>query len=163
MKECKDCGVEKDYSEYHYSDKPNGTLKSYCKECSYVRVKKHIDEDPLAYRAYTQRYIRENPDKYPGNHTSKSRPKVAGVYIISCSLTDDSYVGCSSNLRNRYYKHKRNVGFGVQKDLSKLIKEYSWECFSFDILEVCEPEQIFEKETEYIKELKPNLNRNKTK
>jgi hypothetical protein len=111
MKECKDCGVEKDYSEYHYSDKPNGILKSYCKECSYKRVKEYYDKDPIAYRAYMQRYIRENPEKFAGNHKSKKYPPQSGVYIIECVLTDDKYVGCSSNLRNRYYKHRRNVGY----------------------------------------------------
>ena len=163
MKECKDCGVEKDYSEYHYSDKPNGILKSYCKECSYKRVKEYYDKDPIAYRAYMQRYIRENPEKYSGNHKSKKYPPQSGVYIIECVLTDDKYVGCSSNLRNRYYKHRRNVGVSKQKPLSKLINEYTWECFSFEVLELCDKDKIFERETHYIQEYKPNLNVNKTK
>ena len=160
-KKCKDCNKELPLDKFHYSNKPQGILKSYCSDCSYQRVKTHIDEDPVAHRAYMERYMRENPEKYPGNYITKSRPKVAGVYIISCSLTDDSYVGCSSNLRNRYYKHKRNNGRAVQKDLSKLIKEYGWEVFTFDVLETCDREMIFERESFWIKELQPNLNRNK--
>lgn len=160
---CKDCGEEKTLDQYHYSNKKTGILKSYCGECSYKRVQAHINEDPLAHRAYMKRYIRENPEKYPGNHITKSTPTRSGVYIISCNLTDDSYVGCSSNLRNRQYKHKRNNGRAVQKDLKKLIAEYGWECFSFDVLELCEPDTIFERETYWIQKLQPNLNRNKTK
>jgi group I intron endonuclease len=108
-----------------------------------------------------QRYIRENPEKYPGNYKTKKYPPVAGVYIIECSLTQDKYIGCTNNLRNRRYKHARNVGRSVQRDLSKLIKEYGWECFTFDVLETCDKDKIFERETYWIQELKPNLNRNK--
>ena len=157
-KECKDCGVDKDLNEYHYSDKKKGILKSYCKDCSYNRAKKHIEKDPLAHYYYMKRYYKENPDKYPGNYITKKVPPVAGVYIIECLLTDDKYIGCSSNLRNRRYKHSRNVGVGKQKPLSKLIKEYGWEAFSFDVLEECDREMIFERETHWIQELKPNLN-----
>ena len=88
---------------------------------------------------------------------------VAGVYVIECLLTDDVYVGCSSNLRNRKYKHARNVGRAVQKELSKLIKQYGWEAFTFDVLETCDKKDIFERETHWIQEVKPNLNKNKNK
>ena len=73
----------------------------------------------------------------------------------------DSYIGCSSNLRNRRYRHSRNVGNGRNKALSKLIKEYGWEAFSFDVLEECSKEQIFIRETHWINELQPNLNKYK--
>ena len=158
---CKDCGVEKPLDQYHYSDKPNGILKSYCSECSYKRAQEHIAKDPIAHFHYMKRYYRENPERYPGNHKTKKTPPVAGVYIIEHSLTDNKYVGCSSNLRSRKYKHSRNVGVGKQKPLSKLIKEFGWESFSFDVLELCDKSVIFERETYWIQELKPNLNVNK--
>ena len=163
MKLCCDCGETKEYSEYHYLDKSSDILKSYCKECSYKRVQKHIDEDPIAYRAYMQRYIRENLEKFAGNHKSKTHPPQAGVYMIECVLTNDMYIGCSSNLRNRYYKHRRNVGLGKQKPLSKLINEMGWEVFDFKVLELCDKDTIFERETHFIQLYKPNLNVNKTK
>jgi len=73
-------------------------------------------------------------------------------------LTDDSYIGCSKNIRNRKYRHSRNVG-SKNKQLSKLIKEYGWEAFEFRVLEECDGEIIFERETHWIQELQPNLNR----
>lgn len=163
MKECKDCGVERPLEDYHYSDKKNGILKSYCKDCSYKRAQEHIAKDPIAHYYYMKRYYRENPDRYPGNHKTKKIPPVAGVYIIECLLTDDKYVGCSANLRNRRYKHARNVGRGKQHNLSKLINELGWEAFSFDVLETCDKKDIFDRETHWIQELKPNLNIAKNK
>lgn len=160
-KKCKDCGREHPLESYHYSDKKNGIRKSYCKDCSYVRAQEFIAKDPIAHQYYMKRYIKENPERYPGNHKSKKIPPVAGVYVIECLLTDDKYVGCSSNLRNRRYKHSRNIGVSKQKPLSKLIKEYGWEAFSFEVIETCDKEMIFERETHWIQELKPNLNKNK--
>ena len=156
---CKDCNKELPIEDFHYSDKKNGIKKSYCRDCSYNRVQEHIAKDPIAYQYYMKRYYNENPEKYPGNHKNKKIPPVSGVYIIECLLTDDKYIGCSSNLRQRKYKHSRNVGVSKQQRLSKLIKEYGWEAFSFDVLETCDKEIIFERETHWIQELKPNLNK----
>jgi len=158
---CKDCGKDRDLSTYHYADKKNGILKSYCKDCCYERAKAHIEKDPIAHQYYMKRYFKENPDKYPGNHKSKKIPPVAGVYVIECLLTDDKYVGCSSNLRHRKYVHSRNVGRGKQANLTKLIREFGWEAFTFDVLETCDKELIFERETHWIQELQPNLNKYK--
>ena len=163
IKECKDCGVEKDVNDFHFSDKKKGILKSYCKECSYNRVKKHIDEDPVAYKYYMHKYYMENPEKYPGNHITKSLPKQCGVYKISCELTNDFYIGTSTNIRDRIYKHKKASGRGKQRNLYKLIKEYGWEAFDVEVLELCDKSVMFEKETAWIEYLQPNLNTNKNK
>jgi group I intron endonuclease len=84
-----------------------------------------------------------------------------GVYQISCELTDDVYIGCSTNIRGRMYKHKKATGRGKQKNLYKLIKEYGWESFDIEILELCDKEVIFERETYWMNKLQPNLNSNK--
>ena len=160
-KTCKDCNRELPIEDFHYSNKPKGIRKSYCRDCSYKRAKEHFDKDPLAHQYYMRRHYRENPEMYPGNYKTKKIPPVAGVYIIECLLTDDKYVGCSSNLRNRRYKHSRNIGVSKQKPLAKLIDQYGWEAFNFEVLVTCDKEKIFELETHYIQELKPNLNKNK--
>jgi len=157
-KTCKDCGKDKDISTYHYADKKNGILKSYCKDCCYERAKAQIEKDPIAHEYYMRRYYKENPDRYPGNHKSKTIPAVSGVYVVECLLTNDKYVGCSSNLRHRKYVHSRGIGHHKIKSLSKLVKEYGWSAFSFDVLEICDKEVMFERETQYIQELQPNLN-----
>lgn len=160
-KTCTRCGKDHPIERYHYANKAKGIRKSVCPECSYQYAKENIEKDPIAHFHYMKRYYNENPEKYPGNHRNKKIPPVAGVYVIECLLTDDKYVGCSSNLRNRRYKHARNVGRAVQKELSKLIKQFGWEAFSFDVLEECDKKDIFERETHWIQEIKPNLNRNK--
>ena len=162
-KECRDCKQELDVSKFHYSNKPKGILKSYCKDCSYERNKVYIEQDPLAYQSYMKRYYKENPHKYPGNHYNKKIPAVCGVYIVDCLLTDDSYVGCSTNLRNRKWKHFSNKGHGKNKKLSKLVKELGKEAFDFRVLEYSTKEEMHDLETKYIHELDPNLNNNKTK
>jgi len=160
-KTCKDCNKELTLDNFHYSDKKNGILKSYCRDCSYDRAQEFIAKDPIAHFHYMKRYYKENPERYPGNHTNKKIPPVSGVYVIECLLTNDKYVGCSSNLRDRRYKHSRNVGRGKQANLTKLIKEYGWEAFNFDVLETCDKEMIFERETYWIQKLQPNLNKYK--
>tara|TARA_R110002167_G_scaffold236596_2_gene441796 strand:+ start:371 stop:868 length:498 start_codon:yes stop_codon:yes gene_type:complete len=162
-KTCTRCGNDHPVESYHYSNKQKGRRKSVCKDCSYLYAQEHIAKDPIAYKYYMQRYIKENPEKYTGNHKSQKTPPQSGVYLITNVLTGDTYVGCSSNLRNRKYKHKRNVGRGKQHNLSKLIKEYGWEAHTFEVLELCPKEEIFDRETLYIQELKPNLNKNKNK
>ena len=160
---CTRCGKKHPIEEYHYANKAKGQRKSVCKDCSYEYAKEHIAKDPVAYRYYQRRYQIEHPEKYGGNHKNKKTPPVAGVYIIECLLTDDKYVGCSSNLRNRKYKHGRNIGVSKQKPLSKLIEQYGWSAFSFDVLELCDRKDIFTRETHWIDEIKPNLNVNKNK
>jgi predicted GIY-YIG superfamily endonuclease len=160
-KVCKDCGRERPLKEYHYSNKPKGQKKSYCKDCCYERNKIQIAKDPVAWRYYQQRYYEENPEKYPGNYVTKTIPMVCGVYKIDCVLTDDSYVGCSKNIRGRMYKHRKASGRGKQQNLYKLIKLYGWEAFNVTVLEECDKEVLFERETYWINKLQPNLNKNK--
>jgi len=162
-KVCTRCGIDHPLSHYHYANKKKGQLKSVCKDCSYLYAKENIAKDPIAHHYYMKRYYKENPERYPGNHHSKKIPAVCGVYKIECLLTDDVYIGCSKNIRDRMYKHRKASGRGRQQNLYKLIKEYGWEAFQTTILEECDREVLFERETYYIKELQPNLNKSKKK
>ena len=162
-KECLDCKEDKSLSEYHYANKKKGILKSYCKDCSYIRAQEHIAKDPVAHHYYMKRYYEENPDKFPGNYVTKKMPKQCGVYQISCVLTDDVYIGCSRNIRGRIYKHRKASGRGKQANLYKLIKQYGWEAFDVKILELCDKEVVFDRETYWIQKLQPNLNKSKNK
>ena len=162
-KVCTCCGESFPVESYHYADKKKGIRKTVCKQCSYDKAQAFIAKDPVAHFHYMKRYYRENPEKYPGNHITKDMPKQCGVYKISCVLTNDSYIGCSNNIRDRVYKHRKASGRGKQQNLYKLIKEYGWEAFDVEILELCEPNVRYEKETAWIEYLNPNLNVNKNK
>lgn len=163
IKRCKDCGVEKDIQEFNITDKERGYRKSYCKECSYNRAVEWIEENTEQRKQYMNRYYAENPDKFVGNHVSKSVPAVCGIYKITCDITQDFYIGTSKNIRDRIYKHKRNVGRSKNKKLSKLIKQWGWENFSVAVLEECSEEVRFEKETAWIEYMNPQLNDKKVK
>jgi hypothetical protein len=158
---CLDCEKDLPIEVFHYTNKKKGYRKSYCKDCSYNRAQAHIDKDPVAHYHYMRRYYRENPHKFPGNYITKSMPKQCGVYKISCELTEDTYIGCSNNIRGRMYKHKKASGRGKQQNLYKLIQEYGWESFDVEVLELCDREVLFERETYWINKLQPNLNTNK--
>jgi len=160
MKTCSCCGNDYPVTSYHYSNKAKGIRKSVCKDCSYKKAQAHIEKDPIAHYHYMKRYYRENPEKFPGNYITKKMPAQCGVYKIDCVLTNDSYIGVSKNIRNRIYKHRAAHGRGKQQNLYKLIKEYGWEAFNVTILELCDKEVMFERETHYIQELQPNLNKN---
>lgn len=162
-KQCTRCEGEFPVESYHYANKSKGIRKSVCKDCSYLYNKEFIEKDPTAFKHYMNRYYRENPHMYPGNHISKNMPKQCGVYKITCVLTDDSYIGCSTNIRDRIYKHRKAYGRGKQKKLYKLIREYGWEAFDVEILELCSQTDMFKLETTYIQKHKPNLNNNKIK
>ena len=161
MKQCTTCEGNFPVESYHYSNKTKGYRKSVCRDCSYDKAQEHIAKDPVAFKHYMQRHYRENPQMYPGNYITKSIPKQCGVYKISCELTDDVYIGCSVNIRGRIYKHRKATGRGKQQNLYKLIREYGWEAFDVEILELCDKGVLFEKETHYIQLHQPNLNVNK--
>lgn len=160
MKTCSCCGNDYPANTYHYANKAKGIRKTVCKDCSYEKAKAFIEKDPVAHHYYMKRYYAENPGKFPGNYITKSMPSQTGVYKISCVLTDDSYIGCSTNIRGRIYKHRKASGRGKQQNLYKLIKEYGWESFDVETLELCNKEVMFERETHYIQKHKPNLNKN---
>lgn len=160
-KVCLDCSEDLPIEVFHFSNKKKGIRKSYCRNCSYKRAKANIEKDPIAHYHYMKRYYRENPEKYPGNYITKKMPAQCGVYKIDCVLTEDFYIGCSTNIRGRIYSHRKATGRGKQQNLYKLIKEYGWESFNVEILELCDKENMFERETYWIQELKPNLNKNK--
>ena len=157
---CTCCEKSFPIEDYHYAFKAKGIRKSVCKQCSYDKAQTFIDKDPVAHYHYMQRYYRENPEKFPGNYITKNIPMQCGVYQISCELTDDVYIGCSTNIRGRIYKHRKASGRGKQQNLYKLIKEFGWESFDVKVLELCGKEVMFERETHWINELQPNLNKN---
>ena len=163
VKTCSTCGNDYPVNTYHYSNKAKGIRKSVCKDCSYKKAQAFIAKDPIAHYHYMKRYYRENPERFPGNHISKKHPPVCAVYKVDCMLTEDSYIGCTTNLRARMYKHKKASGRGKQQNLYKLIQEYGWEAFNVEILEETTKENMFEREAYWIKKLQPNLNKNKKK
>lgn len=80
-----------------------------------------------------------------------------GIYKITNTITGDSYVGQSVNIKRRFMEHKTPKG--PNTPLKAAIKEYGVDKFSFEILEECGKEALDEKEIYWIAKLKPSYNR----
>ena len=77
-----------------------------------------------------------------------------GIYKITNTINQKCYIGQSINIHSRWSDEKERA-FNVNaneynKTLSKAIRKYGIEAFSFEIIEECEPFELDEKEVYYI-------------
>ena len=86
--------------------------------------------------------------------------KISGIYKITNAITGDFYIGSSKDVKQRWANHKcpsrwnENPNNPMYQDMQK----YGVDKFVFEILEVVEPEQLKEKEQQFIEILKPTYN-----
>lgn len=86
----------------------------------------------------------------------------SGIYLIINHVNGNVYVGSSRRLASRWSAHRRGLetnkhdGPGLQAAYNK----YGAESFTFEVVEYCTPEVLFEREQHYIDTLKPRYNRN---
>ena len=91
--------------------------------------------------------------------------KISGVYKIENTITGDCYVGSSKDVNKRWAAHKcpsswkRHSNSPMYLDMQK----YGTDKFDFQILVNVEPDQLKEKEQEFIEILQPTYNRNRAK
>lgn len=71
-----------------------------------------------------------------------------GIYKITNLINQKIYIGQSSHIEQRWKEHCRNSSSSL---ISKAIKKYGKENFSFEIIELCLEEELDEKEAQYIK------------
>jgi group I intron endonuclease len=78
-----------------------------------------------------------------------------GIYLIKNNINGKSYIGQSIDIENRWKNHIR-----CNKDypLYRAFKKYGVENFTFEILELCDKEDLTEKEIYYYELLKPEYN-----
>lgn len=79
-----------------------------------------------------------------------------GIYKITCVPTGDSYVGASVNVEKRFEEHK---AYASNPGLYALSQTYGWGQFQLDLLEVCRRGALAGRESHYIAQLKPSLNK----
>ena len=70
-----------------------------------------------------------------------------GIYKIENLLNHKCYIGQSIHIEKRWQEHCRN---STKSIISRAIKKYGKENFSFQVLEECDKDQLAEKEIEYI-------------
>lgn len=80
-----------------------------------------------------------------------------GIYQIKNKHNNNKYIGKSSNLFNRLDKHinelvnNKHINKYLQKDFNK----YGYFGFNFEILDICNIDEMNNLEMKYIKELNP--------
>ena len=129
-KQCIDCGLHKSLSEF-YKDKSRSTGYAYnCKPCHQKRVNIF--------------------------HNSWG----IGIYKVLNKITNEFYVGQSTQLRRRKCEHfTLNKTEGVASPLlDNNIRHYGKQNFKFIILKKCLVDELEQLEQQYIQELKPTLN-----
>lgn len=70
-----------------------------------------------------------------------------GIYKITNKVNGKSYIGLSSNIEERFKKHRQMQG---EKILYSAFKKYGIESFDFSVLEYCSLEQLAEREKYWI-------------
>lgn len=75
-----------------------------------------------------------------------------GIYKITNILNNNSYIGLSTHIEDRWNYHKSlyNQNREQNKTLYQAFKKYGIENFTFEIIEECSPEELSEKEKYYI-------------
>ena len=71
-----------------------------------------------------------------------------GIYKITNKINGKAYVGQSVNIETRWLKHRKDTH---NHDLRNDINNYGLENFIFEVLELCELEQLNERERYWIK------------
>ena len=95
MKNCKQCNVEKPYSEYYKRKDCKDGYLGMCKSCVRIKNKKHYQEK----REDLLEYYQGNKEKY-SYHRDKHKDGLQHVYTVG------NYAGVTSNPKIRKVDHK---------------------------------------------------------
>ena len=93
----------------------------------------------------------------------KFKSNLCGIYIIKNNITNDCYIGQAKNIKRRILDHKVKLKDNkhVYKNgeptlLQRAWNKYGEDNFSFDFIELCNKEDLNEKEIYWIKHYKCN-------
>ncbi len=83
----------------------------------------------------------------------------AGIYAITNNSNQKRYVGSSVDLDRRKYEHFLTLRKGnhFNPHLQRAFSKYGESCFKFEVLENCLPEELTDKESDWIQKLESNL------
>lgn len=89
-----------------------------------------------------------------------SKNKISAVYKIVNTATGDFYIGSSVDVKRRWTEHKSPSKWTRYSNnkMYQYMREYGLDCFSLEILEEVEPENLKQVEQGFIDTLKPTYN-----
>ena len=86
----------------------------------------------------------------------KKLPEQSGIYLVKNTINNKCYIGQAINIQNRFcsnhyydYKNENNSSYN-SKFYQAIRKHGGWEMFEVKVLELCDKEQLNEKEIYYI-------------
>ena len=82
----------------------------------------------------------------------------SGIYKITCLKNGRVYIGQAKNIQSRWTEHKTRLdgNYHINKHLQSAWNKYGKENFKFEIIELCNYEELNEKEISYIAIAKNN-------
>mgnify|MGYP000895807222 CR=1 FL=1 len=85
----------------------------------------------------------------------------SGIYIIKSTLDEHKYyIGSTSNIYKRKNEHWNRLKQGTHfnSKMSNYYNKYGEGCFEYDIIELCNDDELIEREQFYIDTLRPYFN-----
>lgn len=148
IKRYKNQKLYKDFIEYG--------IKNFLFEIIERTIPENLKNTEKYYIAKLNPYY--NIQKTPiGNNYKQG---TCGIYKISNKITNDTYIGSSSNIEMRWKSHRCKSNYEKYPNslLYQNMQKYGNENFNFTILEQCSKDVLFEREQYYIDLLRPSLN-----
>lgn len=83
-----------------------------------------------------------------------------GIYKITNSVNEKTYIGSAVNLSARFRRHKHHILNGNHHSpiLQAHVIKYGYESLSFELIELCDKSELLTKEQQYLTELQPVFN-----
>lgn len=78
---------------------------------------------------------------------------MTGIYKITCTKTNEVYIGQSVSIQRRFATHKRELKNNIHynQHLQRTYNKYGADSFTYEILELCPKTKLNEREKFYIK------------
>lgn len=91
-------------------------------------------------------------DLFDNKENWKLIPKVSGIYAIHNKITDGVYIGSAKNLRQRLRSHSKCLRHNKHQNphLQNSFNKHGIKVFSFQILELCEAENLIKYEQTWL-------------
>lgn len=84
--------------------------------------------------------------------------RISGIYKIENKINGKIYIGQSVDVFRRLKKHLWDINKDNNTYLARALNRYGIENFTYEIIEICSPEELDEKEINYIKQYHSYVN-----